>query len=53
MTQPVVPEVAVVDDPDAPVIFVDELTGGGPGPHPGVFNFTFATVLYDYTTTSP
>ena len=36
-----------VDDPDAPVIFTDELTGGGIVQ--GNLNLTFSVLQYDHT----
>ena len=41
----------LVDDPDAPVVFTDELTGGGP--LQGNLNLTFAVVQYDHSVDPP
>jgi hypothetical protein len=47
-----VPKVpAVVDDPDAPVVFADVLIGGGPAQ--GNLNFTFAVLQFDHGTNPP
>ena len=41
----------LVDNADAPVVFADELTGGGP--LQGNFNLTFAVVQYDHSAEPP
>jgi len=42
---------AMIDDQDAPVIFADELTGGGF--LQGNFNMTFSVVQYDHSKNPP
>lgn len=43
--------IPLIDDPDAPVIFADELTGGGD--LQGNFNMTFAVAQYDHSVSPP
>ena len=45
------PTVALIDDPDAPVVFATELPGGGPCGTD--FVFTFAVLQHDHSHTPP